>query len=152
MSASDRQPPARSGLRRLLSSDGATVAILAVAITAAVGLAGTAVAGDTALSIRIDKTNARIDKIQTTIGARIDETRSTIGARIDRTNARIDKTRSTIGARIDETNARIHALRADMDARFDRLFSLLQEHGRRLDAIERQLADRPPSPDNRVTP
>ena len=127
MSASNRQPHARSGLRRLLSSDGATVAILMVAITAAWGLAGTAVAGDAALSTRIDKTNARIDMLRT-----------------------------DMSARIDRTNARIDTLRADMNAKFDRLFSLLQnirqEHRRRLDAIERQEADRPPSPDNRTTP
>ena len=134
MSASDRQPLARSGLWRRLSSGGPTVAILAVAVTAAAGLVGTAVAGDTALSIRVDQTNLRID----------------------RTNARIDRTHNTLAVRIDETNARINALRADMNAQFDRLFSLLhsirQEHGRRLDAIERQQADRPPSPDDRATP
>ena len=123
LSVSNRKPPARSGLRRLLSSDGATVAILAVAITAATGLAGTAVAGDTALSARIDQTHDRINK----------------------THAGIDALRAHMNARIDNTNARI-----------DRLLSLLQslrqEHRRQLDAIKRQQADRPPSPDNRVTP
>ena len=48
------------------------------------------------MNARIDGTNSRIDK-----------TNSSTNARIDGTNARIDETNSSTNARIDETNARI---------------------------------------------
>ena len=137
MSSPDRQPSPRTGFRRLLSADGAVLAMLAAVSTAAVALAIGAVAGHFALATEVRQTHARIDETN----ARIDET----NARIDETNARIDDVNNTLAARIDGTNARIDALTADMNAQFDRMFTLLQgtlqDHGRRLDAIERRLAE-----------
>jgi len=130
MSSPDLQPPPRTGLRRFLSPDVAVLTMLAVVITVSAGLAAGAVAGHFALSAEVSQTNARIDETN---------------ARIDETNARIDDINNTLSARIDETNARIDALSADMNAQFDRMFALLQgtlqDHGRRLDAIERRLAE-----------
>ena len=141
MSSVDLQPPPRTGLRRLLSADGAVLTMLAVVIAAAIALAIGAVAGHFALSAEVRQTHARIDHVSNTLAARIDEN----------------------NARIDDTNARIDALTADMNAgfdrmedRFDRIFTLLQgtlqDHGRRLDAIERRLAETGPPSGAGTTP
>jgi len=148
MSSIDLQPPPRTGLRRLLTADGAVLTMLAVVIAAAIALAIGAVAGHFALAAEVRQTHARIDHVSSTLATRIDET----NVRIDETNVRIDET----NVRIDETNARIDALTADMNAQFDRMFALLQgtlqDHGRRLDAIERRLAETVPPPGGDATP
>ena len=128
MSSLDLQPPPRTGLRRFLSPDAAVLTMLAVVITVSAGLAAGAVAGHFALSAEVRQTHTRIDETN---------------ARIDDTNARIDALTADINARFDRMDAK-------MEARFDRMFTLLQgtlqEHGRRLDVIERRLAETvPPS-------
>ena len=134
MSSPDLQPPPRTGLRRLLSPDGAVLTMLAVVITVSAGLAAGAVAGHFALAAEVRQTHARIDETN----ARIDHVNNTLAARIDETNARIDALTADMNARFDRMDAK-------MDAQFDRMFALLQgtlqDHGRRLDAIERRLAE-----------
>ena len=145
MSSPDLQPPPRTGLRRFLSPDVAVLTMLAVVITVSAGLAAGAVAGHFALSAEVRQTHARIDHVSNTLAARIDET----NARIDDTNVRID-------ALTADMNARFDRMEAKMEARFDRMFTLLQgtlqEHGRRLDAIERRLAETAPPSSQDATP
>ena len=120
MSSLDLQPPPRTGLRRFLSADGAVLTMLAVVIAAAIALAIGAVAGHFALSAEVRQTHARIDHVSNTLASRIDALTADMNTRFDRMDAK-------------------------MEARFDRMFTLLQgtlqEHGRRLDAIERRLAE-----------
>jgi len=115
--------------------------MLAVVIAAAIALAIGAVAGHFALATEVRQTHARIDETNT----RIDETNT----RIDETNMRIDALNADINARFDRMDAKI-------EARFDRMFTLLQgtlqEHGRRLDAIERRLAETGPPSGAGTTP
>ena len=159
MSTPDLQPSPRTGLRRLLSADGAVLTMLAVVITVSGGLAAGAVAGHFVLSAEVRQTHARIDHVSNTLAARVDHVSNTLAARIDETNARIDETNARIdetNARIDETNARIDKLHADMNAQFNRMFTLLQgtlqDHSRRLDAIERRLAETVPPSGSGATP
>ena len=123
MASADLQPPPRTGLRRFLSPDIAVLTMLAVVITVSAGLAAGAVAGHFALAAEVRQTHARIDETN---------------ARIDNTNVRIDALTADMNTRFDRMDAKI-------DAQFDRIFTLLQgtlqEHGRRLDAIERRLAE-----------
>ena len=134
MSSVDLQPPPRTGFRRLLSADGAVLTMLAVVIAAAIALAIGAVAGHFALAAEVRQTHARIDETNT---------------RIDDTNARIDALTADMNARFDRMDAK-------MEARFDRMFTLLQgtlqEHGRRLDAIERRHAETAPPSGVDTTP
>ena len=137
MPASDPQPTTRPGfLRRLLSADTAILAMLALGITVATGVAGYAATNHFTLSADIHQTHARIDTLGAGLNARIDTLNSDLSSRIQQTNTRIDTLQASIDARFDR-----------MDARFDRLFVLLNdtmlEHSRRLDAIESQLANRP---------
>lgn len=134
MSSVDLQPPPRTGLRRLLSADGAVLTMLAVVITVSGGLAAGAVAGHFALSAEVRQTHARIDA----------------------TNARIDALTADVNARFDRMDAKMEAGFDRMEARFDRVVTLLQgtlqEHGRRLDAIERRLAETGPPSGADTTP
>ena len=134
MSSRDLQPPPRTGLRRFLSPDVAVLTMLAVVITVSAGLAAGAVAGHFALAAEVRQTHARIDETN----ARIDDVNNTLVARIDGTNARIDALTADMNTRFDRMDAKMEAL-------FDRMFALLQgtlqDHGRRLDAIERRLAE-----------
>ena len=82
-----------------------------------------------------------------------------MNAGIDGTNASLDRFDADMNAGIDgyERPHRHASTPASTrsEADIDRLFvlaSTLQEHGRRLDAIERQLADDPAPPGSRVTP
>ena len=152
MSSADLQPPPRTGLRRFLSPDVAVLTMLAVVITVAAGLAAGAVAGHFALSAEVRQTHARIDDVSNTLAARIDENNARIddtNVRIDETNARIDALNADMGARFDRMDAKI-------DAQFDRIFALLQgtlqDHSRRLDAIERRLAETAPPSGQGTTP
>ena len=134
MSSPDLQPPPRTGLRRFLSPDVAVLTMLAVVITVSAGLAAGAVAGHFALSAEVRQTHARIDHVSSTLAARIDET----NVRLDDTNARID-------ALAAEMNIWFDRMEVKMETQFDRMFALLQgtlqDHSRRLDAIERRLAE-----------
>ena len=134
MTSADLQPPPRTGHRRLLSADGAVLTMLAVVIAAAIALAIGAVAGHFALSAEVRQTHARIDD----------------------TNARIDALAADVNARFDRMDARMEAGFDRMEARFDRVVTLLQgtlqDHGRRLDAIERRLAETSPPSGGDTTP
>ena len=134
MSSPDLQPSPRPGLRRLLSADGAVLTMLAVVIAAAIALAIGAVAGHFALAAEVRQTHARIDD----------------------TNARIDALTADVNARFDRMDAKMEAGFDRMEARFDRMFALLQstlqDHSRRLDAIERRLAETVPPSGAGTTP
>ena len=108
--------------------------MLAVVITVSGGLAAGAVAGHFAFAAEVRQTHARIDETN----ASIDHVSNTLAARVDETNARIDTLTADMNARFDRMDAK-------MDAQFDRMYALLQgtlqDHGRRLDAIERRLAE-----------
>ncbi|MCY4002245.1 MAG: hypothetical protein OXF33_00825 [Rhodospirillales bacterium] len=134
MSSVDVQPPPRTGFRRLLSADGAVLTMLAVVIAAAIALAIGAVAGHFALAAEVRQTHARIDD----------------------TNARIDALTADVNARFDRMDAKMEAGFDRMEARFDRMFALLQstlqDHSRRLDTIERRLAETVPPSGAGTTP
>ena len=152
MSSPDLQPPPRTGLRRFLSPDVAVLTMLAVVITVSAGLAAGAVAGHFALSAEVRQTHARIDHVSNTLAARIDETNT----RIDDTNVRIDALTADMNTRFDRMDAKMEAGFDRMEARFDRMFTLLQgtlqDHSRRLDAIERRLAETVPQSGQDATP
>jgi len=103
----------------------------AVVIAAATALAIGAVAGHFALAAEVRLTHARIDHVSNTLATRIDALTADMNARFDRMDAK-------------------------METRFDRMFTLLQgtlqEHGRRLDAIERRLAETVPPSGAGATP
>ena len=134
MSSPDLQPSPRTGIRRFLSPDVAVLTMLAVVITVSGGLAAGAVAGHFALSAEVRQTHARIDHVTHTLAARIDDT-----------NVRIDALTADMNTRFDRMDAKMEAGFDRMEARFDRMYTLLQgtlqEHGRRLDEIERRLAE-----------
>ena len=152
MSSTDLQPPPRTGFRRLLSADGAVLTMLAVVIAAAIALAIGAVAGHFALAAEVRQTHARIDDVTNTLAARIDEN----NARIDDTNARIDDTNARIDALASDMNTRFDRMEVRLETQFDRMFTLLQgtlqDHSRRLDAIERHLAETVPPSGEGATP
>ena len=79
-----------------------------------------------------------------------------LAARIDDVNNTIDETNARIDALTADMNAQFDRLDAKMEARFDQMFTLLQgtlqEHGRRLDAIERRLAETVPLSGEGATP
>ena len=79
-----------------------------------------------------------------------------IHARLDETNVRIDETNARIGHVHNTLAARIDAVNDGTNAKFDRLFALLerslQDHGRRLDAIERRLTETVPPSGAGATP
>ena len=131
MSPPQPTAPAGNRLQRLLGSNVPMHSLIITCVAVAVALSGIAVANYHTLAARIDETNVRID--QTNV-------------RIDQTNVRIDQT----NAQLAQTNARIDALQNAMHERFDRLTALIQgvvqDHGRRLDALERRLANTPAGP------
>ena len=138
--------PAGNRLQRLLGSNVPMHSLIITCVAVAVALSGIAVANYHTLAARIDETNVRIDATASTLATRLDETNVRIDALSNTLAARIDET----NVRIDQTNARLDALQNAMHERFDRLTALIQgvvqDHGRRLDALERRLANTPAGP------
>jgi len=67
----------------------------------------------------LEKVNASIDDMSTSMNARIDDMSTSMNARIGDVNARIDDMSTSMSARIGDVNARIGDLSTSMNARID---------------------------------
>jgi DNA anti-recombination protein RmuC len=76
-------------------------------------------ASQSVLQARADKTNDRMEVINTTLSAKIDAVDARLSDKIDKTNDRIDAVDARLSGKIDKTNDRIEAVRTSLGEKMD---------------------------------